>query len=74
MDADSPLDAPATTPRAASYHPGTQQDRAAAQLAPLTPASPCLHHFFEAAALRWPDAVAVDVPPGRGRPERTLVT
>lgn len=39
------------------------------------PAEPrCLHELFEEAALRWPDAVAVDVPPGNGRPQRTLVT
>jgi len=34
----------------------------------------CLHQLFEAAAREWPDAVAIDVPPGRSRPERLLVT
>ena len=33
-----------------------------------------LHSFFECAVCRWPDAVAVDVPPGRGRPHRLRVT
>ncbi|MET8847848.1 amino acid adenylation domain-containing protein [Amycolatopsis sp. NPDC004625] len=30
-----------------------------------------LHRFFEESARRWPDAVAVDVPPSGGRPRRT---
>jgi non-ribosomal peptide synthetase-like protein len=30
--------------------------------------------FFERAARRWPDAIAVDVPPAPGRPGRRLVT
>ena len=34
----------------------------------------CLHQLFEAAARRWPDAVAIDVPPGPSRPERLLVS
>jgi non-ribosomal peptide synthetase-like protein len=34
----------------------------------------CLHQLFETAAREWPDAVAIDVPPGRSRPERLLVT
>src|SRR5262249_8347086 len=34
----------------------------------------CLHELFEAAAYEWPDAVAIDVPPGRSRPERMLVS
>jgi amino acid adenylation domain-containing protein len=33
-----------------------------------------LQHFFESAATRWPEQIAVDVPPGVGRPERRLVT
>ena len=33
-----------------------------------------LHEFFERAASRWPEQVAVDVPPGAGRSERSLVT
>jgi non-ribosomal peptide synthetase-like protein len=33
-----------------------------------------LHDFFEASAARWPDCVAIDVPPGAGRPERQQVT
>ena len=33
-----------------------------------------LHDFFERAASRWPERVAVDVPPGNDRPARTLVT
>jgi non-ribosomal peptide synthetase component F len=45
---------------------------------PLTAANDthagCLHQLFEAAAREWPDAVAIDVPPGRSRPERLLVS
>ncbi|MCF7674921.1 MAG: amino acid adenylation domain-containing protein [Akkermansiaceae bacterium] len=33
-----------------------------------------LHEYFERAAQRWPDQVAVDVPPGAGRGERVVVT
>lgn len=33
-----------------------------------------LHGFFERAARRWPEAVAVDVPPGAGRPLRQQIT
>ena len=33
-----------------------------------------LQDFFEAATRRWPDAPAVEVPPGPGRPERHVVT
>ena len=33
-----------------------------------------LHHFFENAARTWPNRIAVDTPPGRGRPERRLTT
>ncbi len=33
-----------------------------------------LHHFFEQTAARWPDALAVDVPPGVGRPTRVQLT
>ncbi|MDT7802197.1 MAG: hypothetical protein QOI78_5630, partial [Actinomycetota bacterium] len=33
---------------------------------------PLLHHFFEQSARRWPDAIAVDVPPSGGRPRRTV--
>jgi len=33
-----------------------------------------LHEFFERAATRWPDHVAIEVPPGLGRPERSVVT
>jgi non-ribosomal peptide synthetase-like protein len=29
-----------------------------------------LHQFFERSAHRWPDVIAVDVPPGVGRPHR----
>lgn len=32
-----------------------------------------LHEFFERAARRWPERVAVDIPPGNHRPARTLV-
>ena len=34
----------------------------------------CLHELFDAAAREWPDEVAIDVPPGRSRPDRQLVT
>ena len=33
-----------------------------------------LHEFFDRAAQRWPERVAVDVPPGNSRPDRRLVT
>ncbi|MSU34442.1 MAG: amino acid adenylation domain-containing protein [Pedosphaera sp.] len=33
-----------------------------------------LHEFFRRSARRWPDRVAVDVPPGTGRPERSVTT
>ena len=33
-----------------------------------------LHDFFSAARRRWPDQVAIDIPPGRGRPERVTLT
>ena len=33
-----------------------------------------LNEVFEAVALQWPDRIAVDVPPGRLRPERRTVT
>src|SRR5262245_58532134 len=34
----------------------------------------CLHAIFEAAAREWPDEVAIEVPPGRSRPNRLFVT
>ncbi len=33
-----------------------------------------LHEFFESAARRWPDRIAVEIPPGTGRPKRRAVT
>jgi len=33
-----------------------------------------LHHFFENSARNWPDRIAVDVPPGHGRPLRRRTT
>jgi non-ribosomal peptide synthetase-like protein len=33
-----------------------------------------LHQFFDRAAEQWPERIAVDVPPGIGRPHRRLVT
>ena len=39
---------------------------------PSAPDPELLHHFFEQSARRWPDAVAVDVPPSGGRPRRTV--
>ena len=33
-----------------------------------------LHEFFAQAAVRWPDAVAVDVPPAASRPHRETLT
>ena len=33
-----------------------------------------MHESFEVAARRWPDAVAVDVPPAPGRPARRTIT
>jgi len=33
-----------------------------------------LHEFFERAAQRWPEVVALDIPPGVGRPERVTLT
>jgi non-ribosomal peptide synthetase-like protein len=34
----------------------------------------CLHRLFEATAREWPDTVAIEVPPGRSRPDRLRVT
>jgi non-ribosomal peptide synthetase-like protein len=36
--------------------------------------SSLLHAFFDRAVGRWPDAVALDIPPGTGRPARTTLT
>ncbi len=33
-----------------------------------------LHEFFARSARRWPDKLAIDVPPGRGRPQRRTVS
>ena len=33
-----------------------------------------LHEFFERAARQWPDHIAIEVPPGLGRPDRRSVT
>lgn len=74
MATDPTLDGLATARPRATYDPESRQRRALADVAPVTPPSACLHELFEAAARRWPDAVAVDVPPGRDRPQRTLVT
>ena len=40
----------------------------------LTRQPSVLYEFFRRSAARWPDAVAVDVPPGVGRPGRTTVS
>ncbi|WP_410616674.1 amino acid adenylation domain-containing protein [Amycolatopsis sp. lyj-109] len=42
----------------------------APQPSDLAPAR--LHVFFEQSARRWPDAIAVDLPPSGGRPRRTV--
>jgi non-ribosomal peptide synthetase-like protein len=33
-----------------------------------------LHHFFERAAQRWPERIALEIPPGAARSERRLFT
>jgi len=33
-----------------------------------------LHDFFERSARCWPERIAIDIPPAKGRPERCLVT
>ena len=33
-----------------------------------------LHEFFDHAARRWPDRVAIDVPPASGRPDRRVIS
>jgi non-ribosomal peptide synthetase-like protein len=38
------------------------------------PAEELLHPFFNRAAARWPDRIAIDVPPGTDRAERRTVT
>lgn len=38
----------------------------------MTPA--LLHEFLDLAAGKWPDAIAIDVPPGSGRVERRTIT
>jgi len=40
----------------------------------LSDAPTLLHELFDEAADRWPDRVAVEVPPGRDRPERRAAT
>ncbi|MEN9813290.1 MAG: hypothetical protein RL479_1976, partial [Verrucomicrobiota bacterium] len=48
---------------------------AAAPLPPGVEGEPALlHGFFERAARRWPGQVAIDVPPGPGRPARVTLT
>ena len=37
-------------------------------------AGPLLHDFFQQAACRWPERIALDIPPGHARSSRTLVT
>ncbi|HWP72814.1 MAG TPA: non-ribosomal peptide synthetase, partial [Gemmatimonadaceae bacterium] len=39
-----------------------------------SPRYDCLQHLFEAAVREWPDAVAIEVPPGRKRSNRLIVT
>lgn len=41
---------------------------------PAATAGELLHPFFARAAARWPEQIAIDVPPGPGRPERRTVT
>jgi non-ribosomal peptide synthetase-like protein len=41
---------------------------------PRTGRPTVLHEFFEQAVVRWPDAVAVDVPPAGSRPRRGTLT
>jgi non-ribosomal peptide synthetase-like protein len=53
----------------------TQGILSTAAQAELPAVSPLLlHQFFEEAARKWPARIAVDVPPGPGRPERRLTT
>jgi non-ribosomal peptide synthetase-like protein len=72
MDSDTPYDIPVATRLTAASD--------VLQGEPLAPRfsahshSGCLHELFEVAAREWPDAVAIDVPPGRSRPERLLVS
>ena len=52
-------------------------DRAPGDVAPVDAGGGqpfLLHGFFERAASRWPERVAVDAPPGTSRSERILVT
>jgi len=51
---------------------GTLSSAARAELPRVTPL--LLHHFFEESVRQWPARVAVDVPPGQGRPQRRLTT
>ncbi|MFJ9785646.1 amino acid adenylation domain-containing protein [Amycolatopsis sp. NPDC101161] len=58
---------PAVTPGAPPRAGGS------AARTPREAAEPALlHQFFEQSARRWPDAVAVDLPPSGGRPRRTV--
>ena len=34
----------------------------------------CLHEFFEHSVRTWPNAIAIDIPPGPTRPERKTLT
>ena len=72
MHADTSYDIPVATLLTAA-NDVLQRDPLLSRFAPH-PDAGCLHELFEAAAREWPDAVAIDVPPGRSRPERLLVS
>jgi non-ribosomal peptide synthetase-like protein len=41
---------------------------------PATGSPPLLYALFERSASRWPDEIAIDIPPARDRPQRTTIT
>lgn len=53
---------------------GRGHEAALGDLTTLAVAPGLLHEYFEAAVRRWPDEIAIDVPPGPERPQRTWVT
>ncbi len=55
-------------------HVNTLAPRASAAAVLEPGACALVHEYFQRAARRWPDRVAVDVPPGRTRAARTLTT
>jgi non-ribosomal peptide synthetase component F len=72
MDTDPTYDLLAATPLSATIDALPCEPLRPSFAPPVRPE--CLHELFEAAARDWPDAVAIEVPPGPSRPDRLLVS